>query len=249
MIKLLLIPAILSLGICGFSGAKEKRSAPADELATLINDYIGSGQYTKKTEINLSDLALEELKTYFHAGANSPKRRTYYDENANALLMGDYDGGFAHINSGYAKNGDNMEHYRNNAETKTTENLFSARQVDYVVNDTSPNEFFVNLSEVKSEASKNTWVKDDSTFKYAIDDLEQEGGHYKDKLLHDVQYFAAPMLLESAVAYFSPTEIDIKEEDNKLIINLYVSGADLTKLTNSEGLLASATILKGLILN
>ena len=57
------------------------------------------------------------------------------------------------------------------------------------------------------------------------------------------------MLLESAVAYFSPTEIDIKEEDNKLIINLYVSGADLTKLTNSDGLLATATILKGLILN
>ena len=249
MIKLLLIPAILSLGICGFSGAKEKRSAPADELATLIEDYIGSGQYTKKTEINLSDLALEELKTYFHAGANNPKRRTYYDETANALLMGDYEGGFTHINSGYAKNGDNMEHYRNNAETKTTENLFSAREVDYVVNNTSPNEFFVNLSEVKSEAAKNAWVKDASTYKYTVEDLAQEGGHYKDKLLHDVQYFAAPMLLESAVAYFSPTEIDIKEEDNKLIINLYVSGADLTKLTNSDGLLATASIQKGLILN
>lgn len=241
------------MGLTPFSG-RLNAAAPADpnDVKALIKAYVDdqAGKYTKKSHIHLNETAITELKEYFHAGANAVKRRTYYDETADALLMGDYDGGFAHINSGYAKNGDNMDHYAYaNAASPTVETLFSARNSDYTVNNTSPNQFFINLSNVANEAASHDWEVEDGVYTYTVTSLAKEGEFYKDALLHKVVYFAAPMLLEKASAYFSPSKITVKEVDSKLVISLYVDGVDVSKLDNENGLLSQASIQKGLILD
>ena len=251
MLKVIILSSVLMMGLTPFSG---RLNAPVDanpeDVKTLIQDYVGTeGKYTKKTHIHLNDAAIAELKEYFHAGANAPKRRTYYDETVDALLMGDYDGGFEHINSGYAKNGDNMDHYSYNGSSTDGSDFFTAKEVDYPVNNTSPNQFFVNLSNVATESALHDWEEEDGVYTYAITSLTKEGDFYKDVLLHKVFYFAAPMLLETASAYLSPSKITVEEVDSKLVISVYVYGVDLTKLDNTDGLLSQASIEKGLILN
>lgn len=252
MLKVIILSSVLMMGLTPFSGRMNAPvAADPEDVKTLIQDYVGAeGKYTKKTHIHLNDEAIAELKEYFHAGANAPKRRTYYDETVDALLMGDYDGGFAHINSGYAKNGDNMDHYEYlDAATPNIGTLFTAKDVTYTVNNTSPNQFFVNLSNVANESAEHDWEFEDNVYTYEITSLEKEGDFYKDALLHKVFYFAAPMLLEKASAYLSPSKITVEEVDSKLVISLYVDGVDLAKLDNTDGLLSQASIEKGLILN
>lgn len=255
MFKLLLLATTLTVGVFPFSRIGQRLNAPIDpnEVKTLVNSYVSeqNGKYTKKTHIHLNEDALSELKEYFHCGQNAPKRRTYYDETTDALLMGDYDGGFTSINSGYVKNGDDMEHYSyTDFETPDVDTLFSAKKVNYVVKNTSPNEFFINLSDIANESAGHTWTKEDNVYTYKLDSLAKDNDfHYLDTMLHDTLYFAAPMLLESENAYLSPSKITISEVDSKLVIGLYVSKGDYSKLDNNEGLLSSAVIEKGLILN
>ena len=250
MLKVIILSSVLMMGLTPFSGRLNAPiAADPDDVKTLIQGYVDAqaGKYTKKTHIHLNDAAITELKEYFHAGANAPKRRTYYDETVDALLMGDYDGGFTHINSGYAKNGDNMDHYSYNGSSTDGSDFFTAKEVDYPVNNTSPNQFFVNLSNVANESALHDWEVEGDVYTYEITSLEKEGDFYKDALLHKVFYFVAPMLLEKA--YFSPSKITVEEVDSKLVISLYVDGVDLAKLDNEDGLLSQASIEKGLILN
>ncbi len=254
MFKITIFSSVLVLGLCQFSRLNQRLNDPIDpnEVKNLVSSYVDDqdGKYTKKTHIHLNDEAIEELKEYFHCGQNAKKRRTYYDESVDALLMGDYDGGFSNINSGYAKNGDNMEHYvYKDASNPDVETLFSAKNVNYVVNNTSPNQFFINLSKIALETINHDWKKEDDIYTYEITSLEKENEYFADLMLHDVLYFAAPMLLEKASSYLSFNKITLGEVDSKLIISLYVSLGDISKLDNNEGLLSTAVIEKGLILN
>ena len=191
--------------------AKGKMNAPLNGLAdgvdptpineqveALINEYVGSGQYTK-----LTTLKYNSDSSNYHAGANTAQRRTYYDETADALLMGNYDGTFSTINSGYAKVGSDMWHYSNKAETKTTSNLFAQEEMshDYTVYATGPKTFFDVLSDLATGAhNENTssrWNITNGVYTYTADvpATVYDSGNYTNGLLKMFQYFAAPMLL------------------------------------------------------
>lgn len=173
---------------------------PNKAVSALMASYVGTNkQYTKLTQ-----LETENIKGSYHANANTAKRRTYYDEGVDALLMGDYDGGFTYINSGYAKQDaetNNMQHYRNKAETKTTENLFvaEARQVDYTVYVTTPNKYFDNLSELAKTAKEASgWTVNNGVYTYKAEEaLSGTASAPSDMLLKMFQYFSAPMVLVS----------------------------------------------------
>ena len=256
MRKTLIYSSLAVLGLCSFAGFSPRRAPEhAEDVKNIVEEFVDSPnkKYTKKTQIHLNELALEELVNYFHAGANAAKRRTYYDEVADALLMGNFEGGFTNINSGYAKNGSNMDHFEYVAATPDAATLFNPdpayRHVTYSVPDTTPNAYFVNLSSIAEEVYKNAWTLNGTTYEYTITDLTYEGDDYKDVLLHKVQYFAAPMLLQSFGSYLSPSKITFEKSDDELLIKLFVSSGDLSKLDNGDGLLAEASVKKGLILN
>ena len=254
MFKALILSSVLVAGICPFSKTNPLLKAPADpsDVKSLIASYVSAqeGKYTKKTHIHFNNEAVEELKDYFHCKENAQQRQTYYDETTDALLMGNVGGTFTSINSGYIKNGSNMDHYRyTDAEHPDVDTLFTAKKVTYTVPDTTPNQFFINLTKVANEAENHNWTVEDGVYTYEGFDIEVEDGHYKDAMLHDVVYFAVPMLLESVSEYLSPTKITVSEVSSKLVISLYLSTGDNDKLDNTDGLLSTATIEKGLILS
>lgn len=253
MKKHFLISSIIAVSLCSVAGINPKRTHEhGEDVQTLVNKYINAEkQYTKKTEIFLNEAAVAECEEYFHAGYVSLKRRTYYDETADALLMGDFGGGFANINSGYAKNGSNMEHYSYaDAASPKASTLFTARNVDYTVNNTTPNAFFVNLSAIASEVSEHDWVLNGSVYEYAVGEINFSGSDYADALLHKIQFFAAPLLLQNIVGgvqnYLTPEKITIQEDADKLVIGLHVSSGDSGKIEGGGTLLASASVEKGL---
>jgi len=249
MVKLLLCSSLLIIGAVGLNNQPPKKTAPLDEVVALIGEFSEGKKYTKLSEIYLKEEALEDLKSYFHAGYQPMKMRTYYDEEANALLMGDYGGGFANINSGYAKVDTKMEHYTYTGSPVSASDLFTARNKTYDVEDTSPNDFFVNLSKIKTEAGLHTWTGS-GTYTYTFDNVQRDAqGHYQDALLHDVQFFAAPMLLENFGAYLLPSKVEVEKVGDDLEIRYFVSGAEVSKLTSEGGLLSKAIIKTGLVIN
>lgn len=229
--------------------------ASSSEVAAVLANYHTDHAYTKKTEIFLSDDAVTDLDTItnaFHAHEKRLKRTTYYDETANALLMGDYDGGFASINSGYALVDGNMDHYRYGGTNESSADYFTNRNKDYTVKDTNPNEYFVNLTSLAATVTTSSgWTKGSSSdYYYNFTDLGiDEKGDYNDPILKNFQYFVAPMLLQKDYSsYFTFSWLRIQTTTDWLTIRLYVGqpGTKVTLKDGDYGVLAEARVWKGI---
>ena len=259
MKKLLIIGSTFALGLCAVGiavggQAKEAKATEANEaVSALLADYAASAQYTKKSQIFLNADAIEEFDTYFHAGHSVLERSTYYDETTDALLMGNYDGTFSSIKSGYIKNGANMDHYRYTGTGASTDDLFTAKSVDYTVKNTSPNTYFVNLSTLAAETDEKTgWISYEANgatvYQYEVGAITITGGEYNDSTLKKFQYFAAPMLLQTG--YFSYKYIEVADAGDFLSIRIYLTSSDSEKVTvaarGSDYMLCEARVYKGL---
>ena len=123
----LLVLATVSVGaFAGVSKREAKAAITASDLANLLTSY-NDGGYTKKTQFFLNDETRAETQ-YFHAGANVAKRATYYNEAEDTLLIGDYDGTFTSINSGYRNVEGGAQHFTyKNAATPSASDLFAQR--------------------------------------------------------------------------------------------------------------------------
>ena len=254
MKKILTFSAALILGVCAFAGASHNvRAAKAENLSSeqetamkaLLADYIGlHGQYTKKTTMHLTPAAQGETQ-YFHAGANTLQRATYYWEEGEALLMGDYEGTFTNINSGYANVEGVLKHFR------SEDNLGGLvapanRTYDYTVTGKTMADYFYNLTDLKNSITAGDWVYSDGAYIHNINSLELNDGEYNDQVLKKFQYFAAPMLLQNK--YFSWTTIRVVDGLSYLSIRLYSSSGDSgksTKVGTDECLISEARIYKG----
>lgn len=259
MKKILAFLLCLSLSIflvsCGGGGYGMGRAKKADldtplestkGIADLLTEYVGSGQYTKLTTLKYSEDAAN-----YHAGANARQRRTYYDESepVNALLMGNYDGTFGPINSGYAKVGSDMWHYSHNLEEISTSNLFDQEKMNhnYTVQATSPNVFFDNLSalaDAAEESGASRWDLTDGVYTYtAVEPAVIQEGSYSNGLLKVFQYFAAPMLLLNNGIGLQ--KITVEEIDTS--INNVITRVLLIKLFDSKNAeISEAMVVKGL---
>lgn len=263
MKALLLIGAAALLAVGATTSPKVKTPDPfAAEIADLIESVKDSdGQYTKVTEIKLKDSVQADATAYFHAGAFSLKRTTFYDETVDALLMCNTDGprfgGDHPINSGYGKVESDMKHFSLSADGQANVDRYFDPQYwvsDYTVPNTTPSAYFVMLSSLAAEVRDGdyTWNKvgDVYTYDFSSDPLEFDGqGNYKNELLHKVQFFAAPLLLQSIKVndevshYITPSKISVEGTTSaQLIIKLYVSSSDSDKVDNNELVLAEATV-------
>ncbi|MCR5348896.1 MAG: hypothetical protein K6E59_04735, partial [Bacilli bacterium] len=254
--------SIIALGFAALSLSGQKaqlaQATVGDDLSSLLTSYIDSNTYTKKTAIYLNETALATYGAHFHAGAvNRTRMTTYYDETSGgALLMGDYDGTFSHINSGYYSGttyANDGYHYVYNGDGSSTADLFSNRRNEQNWHPgTTIKAQYENLSSLATyvAAHSGDWSEADGVYTHQIVNLSEED---YDQTLHHFQYFAAPMLLDQTLEshFLSPTRIVVQAAPEYLSIRLYTASTDSGKMSlpaSSEGdyLLSEARVHAGL---
>ena len=255
MKKIFVSFGILALGLGAFglrgnkavaAGAETLTDGQVTSMKAMMGKYIDNyGKYTKKSRIYLKT-DTPDFATYFHAGHTAQERTTYYMNGA--LLMGDLDGTFAHINSGYANNGANMDHF---VSQDGLGGLVAPanRTVDYTVEGKQMSDYFFDLNDLKNSIVAADWGYNDvdKCYYHNINDLSLDGnGDYNDPLLKKFQYFAAPMLLQTAMHYLSFESIVVSETSGYLHIALYLSNSDVGKVDSGSNLLAEAMVYAGL---
>lgn len=253
MKKIITFSAALILGVCAFgvrNYAKEARAEIlASDLQNLLTGY-NDGGYTKRTTLYLTETAKNETQ-YFHAGANALQRATYYKADNSALLMGDFDGGFEHINSGYMNDGEgNAVHFTYEGTGASSSDLFTNIETGWKANGQTVGGYYQTLSSLAGLINAGDWDYDGNydSFVHNISSLTLTDGEYSDPLLKAFQYFAAPMMLQNS--YFSWKSIRVTNTDQFLSIRLYSSSSDSTKSTivgETECLISEARVYKGLV--
>ena len=252
----------------GPKGKAPEVSGTNTDLAGLLNEYVGSGKYVKKSKIYFSDFAKSEMSDYLHAGTNRIEMTTWYDEsfedNGGALLMGDYDGTFNRINSGYATINGKLTHFDTSVpEATSTSDLFNADNMAHkrVDKNTTVNEFYDVLSGLATEVAKGdqVWTCDGTVYSHAISaDLDiDSSGNYTDLTMKRFQYFAAPMLLQNVLVdqkeqsskWLTFSSLKVEEKIGYLSIRIYISASDSGKVTSEvegdECMLSEAQVYKG----
>lgn len=226
----ILINLILCIFLLSYNSSKGVEGATVNHKA-LVNEYYFNGCYTKKSNIYLTYDSKNELKKYFH-GDVALDRTTYYKDSF--LLMGDIDGGFDDINSGYRNSGKDMKHF-------TYEDGMIVD--DYTVTNTDIHSFYVTLDKmVKSSYFDSTWSN-------GVHNVETD----EDPYLADFLAFTAPCLTDLVFNSFYITRIGMKltitEGNNPtygdyLSLRIYVGAIDEGK-TGSDFVLSEARIYKG----
>ena len=214
----------------GSGALKDSGSSNDADYTGLLQEYYNNGVYTKKTNINLKESASVELSDYFH-GEVAQDRTTYYNDDY--LLMGDLDGGFDEINSGYRNNGSDMKHF-----TYQNGKVID----DYTVEDTDIHSFYVTMDKLKSTSY--------------LDSSWSNGEHNvtsrNDKYLADFLAFTAPCLTDAVLStnyltYYG-MKLKIEELSNSigdyLSLKMYVDSSDRGKV-DTDLLLSEARIYKG----
>ena len=190
------------------------------DLKTLLTNQNDKG-YTKKTTI--ADAVCEHAD-YFHANCNGSQRATYYNEAETALLMGNYDGTFNPINSGYRNlTGDEegIQHFTYKGEG----DYFTDVNDDWSFMGQSVGKYYPTLTSLSNLINQEEdWEYEDEVFTYTKDDA---------LLLKNFQFFAAPMLLEGKVELKT---INIKLVGQELSIEL---------VANDDSIVSTAKVTKG----
>lgn len=232
MKKRIIIALILILCVFLLSSNNTKDAFGATvNHKSLVNEYYFDGVHTKKSNIYLTTDTEAEIAKYFH-GDVAKDRTTYYKENF--LLMGDIDGGFDEINSGYRTVDKDMKHF-------TYQNGLVVD--DYTVSNTKIHDFYVTLKRMKeSTYFDSTWVN--GVHNVTTDD---------DKYLYDFLAYTAPCLTDLIFDSFYITRIGMKltitEETNPyygdyMSMKIYICPTDEGK-TGSDLILSEARIYKG----
>ena len=261
--KKIIVPVLaallLSSGVAGFNNSSKvvKAEIAASDLQNLLTSY-NDGGYTKKTTMYLTETAQAETQ-YFHAGANTLQRATYYNASETALLMGNYDGTFggvdgaSGINSGYRNNGsDSVEHFRYVDTEASAANLFSDNYTtgDWTAANQTVGGYYQTLTSLANIINNDDWVYSEGAFIHNINNLSLIADEYSDNILKQFQYFAAPMMLQNN--YFSWTTIRVTNANSFLSIRLYADVVDSAKSTmvgEAEVLVSEARIYKGISLS
>lgn len=250
---------ILALAVGGLAGcAQQAQMARAainpTDLQNLLNAYKDeNGQYTKATSFYLNEASQAEA-SLFHNGAKTRSRMTYYNDTVGILLMGDEDGTFTSINSGYRNVESGAQHFTYKGTGADTSDLFTNRTDGWTAAGQSVGAYYPTLTSLANSeyTGADDWSWDDTykAFVHNVTDLTfDEHGDYKDKILQKYQYFAAPMLLQNST-YFSWTSVRVTNATSFLSVRLYVSRASgdgkSTIVGETEALISEARIYKGL---
>ena len=239
-ISMFIITLVLTLNL-----AKPRVEAAQEESAStpseIVAKYYNDGVYTKKTQIHLNELSKSEIALHFH-GELQEDRTTYY--NGEFLLMGDLDGGFDEINSGYRTNDNGtLNHFRVD-KTQLVEHKLDITNTAVYSKDSyaagkSLHDFYVTLDKISAEGYFDGWTSNS----YDVTGND-------DPYLLDFLAFVAPCLedtiLDTKYITSSSMTLTVSEECNAyLSLKMYVDATNSGTVDNEELLLAEARVYRG----
>lgn len=231
------------------------------ELSELVNDYYNNGNYTKKSNIYLNPVVINEMTEAgikaFHGKVNL-ERTTYYQKDEagkDLLFMANLDGSYAELESGKPVDGINSGY-------RTVTNSDGSTYMDHFIYDgvkaiqtykttiSSVEDYYVTLYDLNEESYFDEWILEDNLYTYYVSNT-------LDNKFKDFLAFTAPCLEE---VFFSENTENYFEDNMKLtvgfgqnnygdylILRMYVSdtGLDDGYVTNLDGILSEARIYKG----
>lgn len=235
---------------------------PYNELTSKVRTYYNSGLYQNKSNINLSINTINELQKYFNL-ENIPTldRTTYFD--GNSMIMGDIDGTFKNINSGFGtateENIDkviedvkhsvcigDMTHYKLNQDGNTVTYdytiPYSSSFVDYEYEGKGMEAYYVTLQNM----SKGYFFKEDWTYDEKIGYYHNVINKSADKFLKDFLEITAPLLLIKSICedtnYFTIDKLVIKEDDGFLRLQILLDQTNSGFTVDNTNILSEARI-------
>ena len=220
MMKKTLLAPLFTLTVVSCSvpfSALLNRAPTPTALKDMLTGQIDGG-YTKKTTI--SDFVCEN-EEYFHCKVNGAQRATYYRADETALLMGNYDGTFSSINSGYMNNETGIQHFT----YKLSLGFFDNIDLDWTYDGQSVGDYYPTLTSLANLVVVEDWSYQNNAWHYDGNDAVVYG---------KFQYFAAPLLLEGNIVMDG---IEVGLDGDVLSIKLY---------GDSSKLISEALITKGI---
>ena len=205
MKKFIFLPlSIVALASCSVPFKTDGFRAP--EPPSLQNMLLSKveGGYVKKTTIS-NYVCLHS--DYFHCKIATPRRATYYNADETALLMGEFDGTFEEINSGYRNNDTGIQHFT----YRKSGDYFTNIDDDWTYEGQFVGDYYPTLTSLSS-------LIEDTDWNYNVDHYEYIGND--EKVIGKFQYFAAPLLLLGKI---NLEGIKVKYQDNDLVIQLFDS--------------------------
>ena len=194
------------------------------EAQGLFNTYYNNGTYTKQTVINVKDSTTDEVKAYFHAGANALERTTYYTPGE--LWMTNADNT---INSGYGTGDGYTTHFKK---------VDGVNKVDYTVKGvkdgrdwTSMETAFVTLFDLKGSTG---WDKSGKVYVNTTNEV-----------LEQYREFVAPMWLSGAETenYVVFEKATMENTADGLVLKLYVKSTNAGHLVDGANLVFAQALI------
>ena len=208
----------------------------------LFDKYYNDNQYLKETILNTTDIADEEVETYFHASASVKERETWY--------YGDTENGTSSLTmyTNEDTNGDGIkENVVSTYESKDGKVYHTGKGGNWSVNWNSVEEKFVTLKDFKdsTDTDKN-WICDDDkkVFTYNLTPATANSEHEMTRMARE---FVAPMWLAPNADNYNYVRFSKLTVEDKsgvgLVMKLYVHSDDIDgKVTDENGVFAQATI-------
>ena len=209
-----------------------------DDLNKLVTKYYNNGVYTKKTQIDATEAFKNDIATYFHGTSVQLDRTTYY--KGNALLMGDFDGGFDEINSGYGTETSTgkMTHFVYNTDKNST-------KIDYTVSKTHKNWHNSNLDGMEGfyftlhDMTSSDYFKNWTANTYTVENAN-------DPYLADFLNFTAPCLYDTVLGtnFVTAKGITLKIEDKTTYLSLQIilGSTNSGSVKNTSRILSEARV-------
>ena len=201
-----------------------------DEVVSLFKTYYHDGDYTKDSVLNTSKIANQEVAKYFHASADTKYRKTVYTPTG--LTMTTSTDGEKYENESKYENG----------EGNVVHTGFGG---NWTVNKPSVEDWFVTLKDFVDNPGAS-WTYENGVYSH---DLVPATATEEDELTRMAREFVAPMWLapnKDNYTYAPFTKLTVEEDNNTLVMKLYVDEEDSTKLEpESNNVFSKVTISKG----
>lgn len=240
MKKKIILASLLTLTTVGTimgiaCGSKVNADGEATAVNSLVTKYRHNGNYTKETNVYLTDLAVNELSQHggFHQSSKL-KRTTYYTPDA--LWMSQDEEGPGVKYSYYGTEGENLTYgVADTALVKPNVSIAATKTHKdwHNVKEDGMEGFYVTLKDIVV-TDDQVWTVSNGV--YSTENVD---------VINWFKAFCAPCYLGFTTEtgnYIDLTSASIEEVDDTLVLSLYASNATETVLSGEKGLFATAVV-------
>ena len=214
------------------SGNKYEATLKRTSVSKLLEGYYNDGTYTRNTTINLTETAVQEVETHFHAECTMLERTTYFTPEALWMTRGENSETYSY----YGTSGENMTTGTATewGEAPTSVGIVTNTHKDW----DNPEEdgmegFYITLKDIMEKSSTVEWTYNDGV--YSTTGLTKE-----------FLAFTAPCFLnfdnEKISNYFTLTSVEIEETNEGLELRLITSGDSGKLIDTANNVLSKAII-------